>query len=325
MSIPLDQPSPLPASPRIAVFANPFLGPRKLRRYFAALEESFPNLGSQFHVVQTSSPQELEEKAKEAIERGAGLLLAIGGDGTLQSLANAVCGSSAALGILPAGGGNDFALALGVPRKPVHAVQSLQMGKLRCVDLLRARTADGKERLYCGGGGVGLDADAAGYAATKLRRFPGKTRYLLSALAALRHYSPKRVRIEFPDASDEAIEQEIMVAAALNTPTYGAGLRIAPEARINDGKLNLVLVDDLSALEILRALAQWAATNELQSRKIRRMSAKRIRLIADPPSLFHADGELLGWTPVEISVVPNAIRVLAPCDEAEGRDKGQSL
>ncbi|HKT47925.1 MAG TPA: YegS/Rv2252/BmrU family lipid kinase [Candidatus Acidoferrales bacterium] len=325
MPIALDQPSPLPAKPRVAVFANPFLPPAKLRRYFAAVGETFPNLASPFNAVQARSPREAEQKAKEAIEGGAELLLAIGGDGTLQSLANAVYGSPAALGILPAGGGNDFASALGVPREPVRAVQSLRMGKLRCVDLLRARTADGQERLYCGGGGVGLDADAAGYAAAKLRRFPGKTRYLLSALAALRHYSPKRVRVEFLDASEEAIEQKMMVAAALNTPTYGAGLRIAPEAQINDGKLNLVLVGDLSALEILRALAQWAATNRLHSPRIQRRSATRVRVLADPPSLFHADGEILGWTPVEISVVPNAIRVLVPCDEAEGPSKDPLL
>ena len=150
----------------------------RVERYFAA--QSFP-----VEVVCTGSAQELETRAKTAIAGGRRLLIAMGGDGTFQGLANAAAGTDALLGILPAGGGNDFATAAGLPKDPLAAAQALLYRPPCWMDLLRARTADGKVRLYAGGGGLGLDAEAARYASGAFRRFPGALRYIAAALAAL--------------------------------------------------------------------------------------------------------------------------------------------
>jgi len=175
----------------------------------------------------TNSAAELESSVQNAISQGQRVLFAMGGDGTLQALANAAFGAEALLGILPVGGGNDFAAALGLPDDPVKAAEAILRGTPRFVDLVKVRTAEGRTRLYAGGGGVGLDAEAARYANGAFRRFPGRSRYLASALRALVEYVPLKVRIDFPGSTLISWEAKALLAAVLNSPTYGAGLRLA--------------------------------------------------------------------------------------------------
>ena len=276
------------------------------------------NVAAQFHCTQT--PQEMESTTRRLIRGGAKVLLAMGGDGTLQMLANAVLGSDSTwdgaagsdvvLGVLPAGGGNDFARALGLSGNAVAATGAILRGSIRWVDLARARTGDGRERLYCGGGGVGLDAEAARYAGEASARVPGRLRYVLAALRALRSYAPIKVRAEFPDSALEPVEKKVLVAAALNTPTYGAGLRLAPGASIDDGLLDIVFVEELTAREVAGVVLRWAVSEDLRTRRITRWTASRVKLTTACPGAFQGDGEILGPTPVEIEAVPRAMRIL---------------
>jgi len=240
------------------------------------------------------------------------LLLAMGGDGTFQGLANAAFGSDILLGILPAGGGNDFAVALGLPKNPVAAAKAVLRSQPRWVDLVRVRTADGRERLNAGGGGVGLDAEAARYASGAYRRLPGRLRYIAAALGALRGFAPLQVRAEFPESELPPIESNVLLAGVLNTPTYGAGLRLAPEAQISDGWIDAVFVDDLSFWGVLKLLPRLMHSGDLRTPQVKRIRAKRVKLTTSRPCMFHGDGEIIGPAPVEIEVVPHAVQLLAP-------------
>lgn len=293
------------------VFVNPSAGGNRARKYLPRISALFSLRRFPAEFIFTSSVEELESRTRAAIAEGRRVLLAMGGDGTLQGLVNAACGSDALLGILPTGGGNDFAVALGLPRNPLEAAEAIMAGRPRCVDLLRARTADGRERLYVGGGGVGLDAEAARHAVA-YRRVPGRLRYVAAALRALHEFMPLQVRAEFPGGESPAIEANVLLAAVLNTPTYGAGICLAPEAQVDDGALTTVLVKDLSALQVLALVPRLMSRGDLPESQVRRVKAKRVRLMADRPCLFHGDGEILGPAPVEIEVIPRAIRVLAP-------------
>src|SRR5882672_9369504 len=138
------------------VFVNSAAGRGRARVYLPRIQEVFKSLRIQAQFVMTNSSSELESCAQAAISQGKQLLLAMGGDGTFQSLANAASGADVVLGILPIGGGNDFASALGLPSEPTEAAEAMLCGEPRKVDLLRVRTADGQSRLYAGGGGIGL-------------------------------------------------------------------------------------------------------------------------------------------------------------------------
>src|SRR5262249_54605 len=136
--------------------------------------------------------------------------------------------------------------------------------------------------------------------------------YVLSALHALCTFSALTVRAEFPEGNLGLIEKQVLVAAALNTPTYGAGLRLADKANIDDGLLDVVFVEELRAREVGGLVFDWARHRQLRTQRISSVTARRARLTAERPSFFHGDGEIIGAAPVEIEAVPRAIQVLAP-------------
>jgi len=142
----------------------------------------------------------------------------MGGDGTFQALANTAFGAGVFLGVLPVGGGNDFAASLGLPDDPLKAADAILRGEPRFVDLLRVRTDEGRIRLYAGGGGIGLDAQAARYASGTYRRFPGRSRYIASALRALVGFVPFEVRVDFPGTDLIPEEAKALVVARAENP-----------------------------------------------------------------------------------------------------------
>ncbi len=255
------------------VFVNPAADGGRAGAHLPRIRNIFETHGLPAEFVLTKSAEELEAVAREKmrIMKRRRLLLAMGGDGTFQGLANAAFGSDILLGILPAGGG-----------------------------------------LYVGGGGVGLDAEAAAYASGAYRRFPGRLRYIAAALRALRGFAPLQVRAEFPESELPPIESKVLLAGVLNTPTYGAGLRLAPEAQISDGWIDAVFLDDLSFWGVLKLLPRLMRSGDLQTPQVKRIRAKRVKLTTGKPCMFHGDGEIIGPTPVEIEVVPHAVQLLAP-------------
>jgi diacylglycerol kinase (ATP) len=260
------------------------------------------------------SSTEFAQIAREEAARGRERIFALGGDGTVQALLNVVAGNSkVSIGVLPAGGGNDLAAALGLPLDPVRAAEMiLTQGEGVALDAARVRTADGVERLYMGGGGVGLDAEAARFASGVYRRMRGRRRYLLSAIRALGKFRGIEVRVSLEGAEQTSLQGTALVLGILNTPSYGGGLRLAPEARLEDGRLDLVLLENLGALEIARMLPRLAVSGEIRTERIQRHRVTRARIETERPCAFHADGEIIGMTPVEITVVPGAMRVWRP-------------
>lgn len=296
------------------VYVNAAAGGGRTGSYLPRIRNVFETASANAEFISVESAAELESSVVAAIKSGKRLLVALGGDGTFQALVNAAYGSDVVLGILPAGGGNDFAAGLRLPKDPVAAAEALLRGQLKRVDLARARTADGRVRLYLGGGGLGIDAEAARHAGGAFRRLPGRTRYIASALRALCDFRPIGVKAEFPRSHLPPIEAKILLAAVLNTPTYGAGIKLAPDARLDDGWLDAVIVEDLSIFQILALLPRLFKSGELLTPRVKHFRVQAVRLSTDRVTLFHGDGEILGPTPVEIEIVPNAVRVLAPAE-----------
>jgi len=271
---------------------------------------------AEFHV--TASVEDLARQARQAATDGARQILVLGGDGTFQVLLNALeAPGDAVLGILPAGTGNDLAASLGLPLDPVKSASLLMNGVIDFMDVAEVCTADGAKRLYAGGGGVGLDAEAARYAGGAYRNLRGRSRYLLAAVRALIGFRPIRVRAQFEAGEKESLEADALLLGVLNTPSYGAGLQLAPAAKTNDGCLDLVVLEELTLVEILIALHSLATSGQLKARRVRRYAVRRVRIETDRPCLFHGDGEILGSTPVEICVRPGAVRVLRPAAQRE--------
>ena len=314
MAHPVANSSPLSPLLPAVVYVNPAAGGDCARSSVPQVKKVFEAASVPAEFIFTESMVDLESRARAAIESGKRLLFALGGDGTFQGLVNAAYGADVVLGVLPAGGGNDFAACIHLPEDPVTAATAILRGQTKFIDLARARAADGRVRLYLGGGGLGIDAEAARHANGLFRRLPGRSRYIAAALRALWGYRPIGVRVEFPGSDLPPIAAKSLLAAVLNTPTYGAGIRLAPDALLDDGWLDAVVIEDLSTFQVLQLLPRLLKSGELRTPHVKRVRAKSVKLTTDRPCLFHGDGEIVGPTPVHIDVVPQGVRVLVPRD-----------
>jgi len=193
-----------------------------------------------------------------------------------------------------------------------RAVETIVRGKTRLVDLVRVRDSNGLDAFYLGGGGMGIDAEALRYANGSFVKWPGRLRYVASAIAALRGFRGVQVQLEFPEGDLPTIATLVLLAAVLNTPTFGGGLRLAPEAQLDDGLLEVVMIEMLRKREVLALIPRLLLTGELKTKRVVRMRAAKIKLTAEKETHFQGDGELLGKTPVEIELLHRALRVLAP-------------
>ncbi len=309
--------SPSPLVIPDLVFVNPAAGGGHAADFLPSLQAFAMRAGWQVEFRLTSSARDLAAQAMNAALEGHCRFFVLGGDGSFQDLVNALVQfPEVVLGILPAGGGNDLADSLGLPHDPVRAAELLRMGAVCVMDAVRARTADGNERIYTGGGGVGLDAEASYLAATRFRKLTGRFRYLLSAAMAFARTNAISVRVNalIPNTPIPLLSSKALLLAVLNAPSYGAGLRFAPGAKTNDGLLDLVLVEEMTVLELLRALPLLIFRGEVRSPRVKRFSIRHILIETEGPCRFHGDGEILGYTPVEIEVLPQAVRVLCPPD-----------
>ncbi|MGB7848148.1 MAG: diacylglycerol kinase family protein [Candidatus Acidiferrum sp.] len=299
-----------PAGPDL-ILVNPVAGGGHAAEILPDLQEFARQRSWNVEICVTQDSDDLATRARKAAEAGRKNILVLGGDGTFHVLLNATVDyPETILGVLPAGGGNDLALALGLPQDPVQAAALILEGETCRLDLARVRTAEGKVRLYIGGGGVGLDAEAARLASGTYRQLRGRLRYLLAAIHALFGFHAIGARIRIIGSEPRNLEVKALLVGVLNTPSYGGGVCLAPGAKTDDGILELVVLDDLSLGEILAQLPTLLFQGALKTKRLRRFSVERVRIETDTPCWFHGDGELLGMTPVEISVVPLAVRVL---------------
>lgn len=294
---------------RIGVIVNPRAGKG---RALALLPWLVAELGpaAARHVHVTAAPREATAVARRFAAEGFGLVVAVGGDGTVNEVANGVVdpgsGADVALGIVPAGRGSDLVRGLGWGRDAPAAMARIGRGEARRIDLGRATFGDGSSRLFVNVAGVGLDAAAAALAARS--RLPGSTAPYLSGAAGalLRHGSyPMTVDIDGTPLSGEM--RAVIIA---NGGYFGGGLRIVPGAVLDDGWLDAALVGDLSWLDVARNAPRVFRGTHLEHPKFTLRSARSIRVGSSRRVPVQLDGEVVGTTPVAFCVAPAALRVV---------------
>lgn len=281
------------------------------RRLEPVLRTRFPGLA----VRLTSGAGEAERIATEwGRENPLGSLLVAGGDGTLHEAANGLVASasSAALGVLPAGSGNDFARNLGIPLDPFEAARQLQPGSLRLVDLGALSFASGGEphrRIFLNSVSLGTSVPA-NRLARRLRQIPGRARYTLAGIAAVLFGRPARYRVS-------SSERVLLDGLALNLTVangacFGGGMRISPDSALADGTLELVILGAMGRLRALHALARLQRGTHLALREVSVIPVTELRIAgAASPRRVEADGEELEvGGDLRIEVLPARLRVL---------------
>lgn len=283
---------------------NPVAGGGRARRSAPHVNALLRKHGVIVEVAESRDAQDVRAHAAAAAAAGFRHVAVLGGDGTLHLAVNAGLHTGVNFALFPAGNGNDTARGLDIPLDPIAAAHAFVRGHPHPVDLLRARCASGETAYVLSACGVGLDGDAARLVATRFRRLPGAMRYVVAALYALIRFKPLHMEVEWDGGTWTG---PLLLAAVANGPSYGAGIRIEPAARMNDGLLNIVLVQPLPIARILEAIPILLREGNLRWPEIRRIRARRVRLTPrDGNAAFHGDGELPGTPPVEIEVISAA-------------------
>jgi diacylglycerol kinase (ATP) len=291
------------------VIVNPAAGGGRAARLRPAVAGYFQSQGRTAEFIESRDGNGVREAAAQAGSAGYPYVLALGGDGTFHHLVEGIRETRAVAGFLPAGNGNDVARALGLPRDYVSAAHAFLRSHPRAIDLIQVRRADGQiARCVCAAG-VGLDAEAAHLANTRFRAWPGVSRYLAGAVWTLRKGAAFDLRAEIDGARWNGCA---LLAVVANAPEYGAGIRIAPEAKIDDGWLDLLLVREISWTRFLEAIPILLTSGDIRFQEIERFRCKRVRIETGSAMKVHGDGEILGESPAEFEVAPAAVRVMAP-------------
>ena len=266
--------------------------------------------GAEVEVTYSPGPHAMRSLATEAVRRGD-VVVSVGGDGMLSSLAGVVGELGGTLGIVPAGRGNDFARMLGLPGTPSGLADVLLTGAPRTVDLLCAG-----DRLIAGSVYAGVDARAAAIV-DRATWVPRALQYPLAAVRALATYTPARYRLDLDGAVRELVAATVVVA---NSAYYGKGMRIAPDANVDDGLLDVVVIEAASRVALVRALPSVYDGSHVLRPEVTVLRGRRVEVSAAgrDPVPVGADGEplgalpALGDTPLVVEVRPGALSVLVP-------------
>jgi YegS/Rv2252/BmrU family lipid kinase len=263
----------------------------------------------------TERPGEATALARQASDDGLDAVFVVGGDGTINEVINGLAGGPVALGVLPGGTGNVWARELGLPtRSPLHllplldSVRALLDGTVRQIDLGKANG-----RFFLQWTGLGLDAEVT-YAMeprTRRQRRLGALAYVVSGLAIASTMAGIRTRV-FIDG--EHIYRRAILIIISNSQLYGGKVRIATDARLDDGLLDVDVFAGTGLGSALRtALGVITGLHVYDPRHIFRQG-RSIRIYTDKPMAVHVDGEPFGTTPLECEVVPRALSVIIPRD-----------
>jgi diacylglycerol kinase (ATP) len=246
--------------------------------------------------------------ARRAVDAGVDVLVALGGDGMAHIALQACAGSATALAVVPAGTGNDLARALAVPGEPLAAATvtaaALRAGQLRPLDLGRVSGGSWFATVLC----AGFDS-AVNERANKLRWPHGRRRYDLAILAELTRMRPYPLLVE---TDRDTVRLDATMVSLGNLPYYGGGIPICPDARPDDGLLDITVVGATSRRDLVAILPRLRTGRHVDHPAVRTMRARSIHLSGENHWVAYADGERQARLPLTVRCVPAALSVVHP-------------
>ena len=286
---------------RVALLTNPSAGRGQGARIAAAAVPRLRDAGFAVEDLRGRDADEATDLARDCVERGVETLVAVGGDGMVHVAIQALAGSTTRLGLLPAGTGNDVARYLGIPRRDeAAAVDVVVAGRERTVDLARAGS-----RYFLTVLAAGFDA-VVNERANRMRRPRGQMRYNLATLAELRTLRPIDYVLEL---DGEVQRLAATVVAVGNGPSFGGGLRITEGALLDDGLLDVVVIEPLSRRELVRTYPKLFRGTHVHHPGYHHHRVRSVTVAAAGITAY-ADGERIAPLPLTVDVVPASLRVL---------------
>ena len=249
------------------------------------------------------------ELAQQAVEQGADLVVAAGGDGTLHEVLNGVFGKPVRMGLLPFGTGNDAARTLGMGTDLPLAIQTILTGRVQKIDVGHTQG-----RYFMNVAGCGFDAVVADTVNRGVRFLHGTAAYIAGILLSVGKMRPVPMQLTLDDTTQEI---RAILCSIANTRSYGGGMWIAPNAEVDDGLFDVCIVGDTSIKEFFQAFPRVYKGTHITHPKVKIVRARYVRVEPAKPLPVLVDGEIIGCTPAEFVMHPQAVEFMVPAKPSQ--------
>jgi len=303
---------------KTAVIVNPRSASGRTARRWPGLAEEIQRRFQPARVLMTERPGHAIEIARGLAGEGFRRILVAGGDGTVNEAANGLIASGSretALAVLPLGTGGDFERSLGMPKRAAAAIEALAGAQELLIDAglatFEAPGGSRQSRYFVNLASFGMGGEVAARAKNFLSPLGGKIAFLYATLGVFATYRPRNVRL-WLDGAGQPLERVITNVAVGNGRYHGGGMQVCPRAELDDGWLEVTVIDSLGALELARDLPVLYSDDIYRHPKAHHYRVKQLLAEAAEPTGIEIDGEPLGRLPLEVTVISRALRVLAP-------------
>lgn len=301
---------------KAALVVNPASGNGATGKRFPVMAEIIKQEGLSFVHRLTESPGHATEITRHFLQEGHDLIIAVGGDGTTNEVLNgffdrsgAAIRPSAAISFISGGTGRDLIRTVGIPVDTASAVRHIINSEVHPIDLGRVSylTKDGlqQSRYYINVAGLGLDGATVDRVNRTSKALGGFISFLWATIATLALYKNQKMQIIVDE--QEICNEPVTVVVFGNGQYFGGGMHIAPNASVDDGLLDIIILRDLSKLNLLLSLPRVYKGSHLTHGRITSLRGKKVRVFADQTALLDLDGEQPGSAPIELEIIPHAI------------------
>jgi len=289
---------------KIKLIINPEAGRKKTEKVIPAIKEILRDKKLDFDIDVTRRPGEAIHLSQNAAKNNFPIIVAIGGDGTVNEVVNGMIDSESALGVIPLGFGNDFAKGMGIPFKLQEACFALSDGVIKHIDIGKINN-----RYFVSGLGIGFDAWVA-WESRKIRQFfPSRWVYLYTAIKGLFRCKPTLVNINL---IDRRWDKKVLLVAVGNGRSCGGGFLLTPEAQFDDGLMDVCIVEGVSKLRLFIHFPKALKGTHIRLPYVTTLKTERLTIDSSSLLLAHADGEILEDRFYQIEILPRKLRVIIP-------------
>ena len=291
---------------------NPTSGPADKPDLLTEIVDALKNQGLEAELCTTTPDEDGEGLAAEAAKAGAELVIVAGGDGTIEAVARGLMHTQTVLGIIPLGTRNNIAASLDIPSDLSQAIQTIIEGERGRFDMGKANNHYFVEVV-----GVGLEAtlfpcgDEVKEGIKK--NYWAAFKSVFSGIQTFLQFKQHRLVLRFDDKRMHRLRT--LQVNICNSPRYGVQFALAPDAKMNDGKLDVVYIDNPSKWDHLRHFFKAMRGERLPHERLNMHRAAKIEIRSRPPLEVHADGQYLGVTPITVEVIPEALWICVPTPE----------
>lgn len=307
--------------PPILILANPTAGAGRLAssktRTLEAAKNYFQRHGHSVHLGFEIDPRAIRERAQNAVLGGAPIIVAAGGDGTVNAIANGMLRASkgqlcpAQLGVLPMGTGNVFAFNLGLGKDWREAARVIRFGNARRIDAGFARDlSQQRSRYFLLMAGLGFDAKVIEDTSLRLKFVLRDFAYAVQGLQKAVVHQGTQVTLSFDEGTIESHMSWLLMAG--NAASYAWNIKFTSRATLDDGMLDLCLFPFENKLTSVQQVMQLLIGQHLENGSVQYFKTKRVKIESAPPIPIQLDGDEWGQTPVELSILPGVLDVLSP-------------